>query len=116
MMTGKRAPDRGRKTSALSPAPSRMGISRSFSTMRSWRGCDARWRGLANRCSARSLLDLELVVADEFRPDLRLGANLLGEFLRWPRNRDGHQLLRKHFFRLCTRQAGYIRCVQLVGG
>src|SRR5207244_8146167 len=48
MMTGKRPPPLGRNASALSRAPSRMGISRSFSITRSWRGCDPRWRRLVN--------------------------------------------------------------------
>ena len=65
----------------VSRAPSRIGTSRSFSITRSWRGCEPR-RDLANRCSVRAIFDLDLVLADEFRPRLRLGTNLIGELLR----------------------------------
>src|ERR1700675_971737 len=114
MMTGKRPPPLGRKTSALSRAPSRMGISRSFPITRSWRGCDPRWSGVANRDSAKVLLDLDLVVADEFRPTLGLCTNLFGEFLRRIGYRNRHQLPREHLLHFGSREHLRDRRVQLV--
>src|SRR5450755_3918981 len=114
MMTGNRPLPLGRKTSALSRAPSRTGTSRSFSITRSWRGCEPRWRDLANRRSTRLLLDLDLVVADEFRPTLRLCTNLIGKFLRRNGYRNRHKLPREHFLHLRPRQYDNDRRVQFV--
>src|SRR5262252_8403987 len=96
MMTGKRPPDFGRKTSARSRAPSRMGTSRSFSTSRSWRGCELRPAALPAFGTPVFLFDLDLRFAQELAPVVGFLAHELIEFLRRARELDRHHLLGEH--------------------
>src|SRR3982751_1348576 len=94
MMTGKRPSDFGRKTSARRRVPSRIGISTSLSMRRSCAGTEPRARDF--RTTAIASVDLDMVLVDEVGPGLRLGAHLLGPFLRRRGHIHRHELLREH--------------------
>src|SRR5437667_1884236 len=97
MITGKRAFDFGRKTSARRRAPSRIAISTSFSITTSWRGCDKPSRRAAPFVATS--VNLDLALADEFAPRLRFRAHLIGPLLRRGGGVHRQYLLGEH--RLC---------------
>src|SRR3954464_10421487 len=88
MIAGQRPAPFGRNTSARRRAPSRIGMSRSLSKTRSWRGCDP-----AALPPATVLLDLDIRLAQELTPAERLLAHELGELLRRLRQLHRHHLL-----------------------
>src|SRR6266849_4478917 len=107
MTTGKRPDDSGRKTSARSLAPSRIGTSRSFSTTRSNRGCDALspvFDGFAKGPQGELLLDLDSRLAQKIAPRVRFLLHQLLELRRRGRERDVEHLRGEALFHLRVRQ------------
>src|SRR5713101_5147799 len=107
MTTGKRPDDSGRKTSARSLAPSRIGISRSFSTTRSNRGCDALspvFDCFAKGTAGEPLLDLDPRLAQKVAPRARFLLHQLLELRGRSRERDLEHLLGQALFHLRVRQ------------